>query len=326
MKADSFAPRIGASADFGATHLDLIPDAKGSESDVDSALVVSWKGAARTHVVLNFNDCIFNEALGREVAAHLPARPDIALLGYTSAGPFPQTYHDDPHVLAQLSERVKQTCFDRYRAARDFFNPRVTVPFAGQYLLSGKMARLNKWRGVADPVEVAAFCDRAVVLDDGGAEWIDTEDLEPSRVRTATYPEAMIAARIAEIERHPLAYETLVPEELARAAPIERLLRAAYRRALSKSECAGDYFFILNDAFVLNARGGSEFLKPLAAGEAAKFSPRSEVTIDPRLLFGLLAGVFHWNNAEVGSFFTTRRIPDQHNRAAQGFLNFLSVI
>jgi hypothetical protein len=44
-----------------------------------------------------------------------------------------------------------------------------------------------------------------------------------------------------------------------------------------------------------------------------------------RYLFGLLTGLFHWNNAEVGSQFQTRRIPDQFSREAQNFLNFLTV-
>ena len=42
-------------------------------------------------------------------------------------------------------------------------------------------------------------------------------------------------------------------------------------------------------------------------------------------LFGLLTGVFHWNNAEVGSQFRVRRVPDQHDRQAQDLLSFFHV-
>jgi hypothetical protein len=53
--------------------------------------------------------------------------------------------------------------------------------------------------------------------------------------------------------------------------------------------------------------------------------PRSEISIDLRYLFGLLTGLFQWNNAQVGSQFQTRRIPDEFLRDAQKFLNFLTV-
>jgi len=51
--------------------------------------------------------------------------------------------------------------------------------------------------------------------------------------------------------------------------------------------------------------------------------PRSELDIDPRYLFGLLAGIYHWNNAEVGSQYRTRRTPNTFNRKAQSYLTFL---
>ena len=54
-------------------------------------------------------------------------------------------------------------------------------------------------------------------------------------------------------------------------------------------------------------------------------SPRSEILIDPRYLFGLLTHIYHWNNAEVGSQYVTRRVPNIFNRTAQGFLNYLAI-
>lgn len=54
--------------------------------------------------------------------------------------------------------------------------------------------------------------------------------------------------------------------------------------------------------------------------------PRSEVTLDPRHLFGLVVGLFHWNNAEeVGSHLQVRRHPDVFDRDAQRFLTFFCV-
>ena len=54
-------------------------------------------------------------------------------------------------------------------------------------------------------------------------------------------------------------------------------------------------------------------------------TPRSEIIIDERYFFGLMTLVYHWNNAEVGSQFMTRRTPNDFNRKAQGFLNFFTI-
>ena len=52
----------------------------------------------------------------------------------------------------------------------------------------------------------------------------------------------------------------------------------------------------------------------------------SEIKIDYRYLYGLLTTIYHWNNAEVGSHFFTKRVPlDNFNPKAQSFLNFLAI-
>ena len=53
--------------------------------------------------------------------------------------------------------------------------------------------------------------------------------------------------------------------------------------------------------------------------------PKSIIKIDERYLFGLLTHIYHWNNAEVGSQFIVRRLPNKNNPQAQNFLNFLTI-
>ncbi len=54
-------------------------------------------------------------------------------------------------------------------------------------------------------------------------------------------------------------------------------------------------------------------------------NPHSLIQVDLRYLFGLMTNIYHWNNAQVGSHLQVRRFPDNHNRTAQNFLNFLTV-
>ena len=39
----------------------------------------------------------------------------------------------------------------------NFFNAKINLPFAGEYVLGGKLYKLNKYRGVADAIEIKDF-------------------------------------------------------------------------------------------------------------------------------------------------------------------------
>jgi hypothetical protein len=99
--------------------------------------------------------------------------------------------------------------------------------------------------------------------------------------------------------------------------------------ARKKSECTEDHFFVfvfddeLNLVVNVNQSGAGGVRKISCASEVGE--PRSEIYIDRRYLFGLLTKQFHWNNAEVGSQYETRRIPNKFDRAVQGYLNFLAI-
>jgi len=205
---------------------------------------------------------------------------------------------------------------------------KVNIPFAGQYLLGGKLAPLNAMRGVADAAEVLAFDPRAVVLADVGGE-IGTVDLVPTATRTKPYESAAMARRVAVIDGAKMKYERLIDAGEVDQLPLRRLLAMAYKKAIGLSNCGEDYFFCIalpnGRSAMLNANrnvaDGLCFLDP----GAELPEPHSEIRVDPRYLFGLLTHIYHWNSAEVGSQYETRRSPDILNRAAQAFLNFLAV-
>ena len=126
-------------------------------------------------------------------------------------------------------------------------------------------------------------------------------------------------------------YERLINADEAYQLPLKRLLAAACANAKAKSEVDEDYFFTFRlpqgEVAVLNAnKNATAGMKITTENEIRQLMPRSEIGIDPRYLFGLLTHVYHWNNAEVGSQFLTRRYPPTlFNRKAQAFLNFLTV-
>ncbi len=207
-------------------------------------------------------------------------------------------------------------------------NAKVNIPFAGKYLLGGRLAVLNKYRGVADQTEMLALDEKAVVLADDGGE-INTAELKPSAVRTQRYDASNMERRENEITGQRMDYERLISVEEIHQLPLKRLLISAARRAIKMSECETDYFFVFNlpgnETAKVNANKFAECLVDFSGNSTELPQPRSEIVIDPRYLFGLLTNIYHWNNAEVGSQYNTRRTPNVLNRKAQSFLNFLSI-
>jgi UDP-MurNAc hydroxylase len=330
MKSDGIEPLIlKERLVIGETIIEIVPHKTGSISDIDSAIIVKYKSKDhKNHCIVNANDIIFDDEM-RSKLKFIAENVDILLCGYTGAGPYPQTYFDtlDEQLIIEANNK-KQAFFERYKTLINKIDAKINIPFAGKYVLGGKLVGLNEFRGVADPVEVLEFDKRAIVLADNGGE-IDTNGMRPSAVRTSKYNDMEKEKRFDEIRNLKFDYERLISEEEIDQLPIKRLLSAAARNAINRSECEEDYFFCFrlpnNDYAVINANKNKSQAINIINSALNLPIPRSEITIDIRYLFGLLTNVYHWNNAEVGSQYETRRIPNILNRKAQSFLNYLAI-
>ena len=332
MAADGFQADDISLAKYGDTELRIFPNITDSLSDIDSALLVNRQGIA----FLNLNDCIWEDNQSKAIRECLDQNKlDLRFmaLGYAGAGPYPQTYYDKGEQLDALAKKKKQEFFGRYKRNIDYFGAKRHLPFAGKYILGGKLASLNQLRGVPDPLEVVEIDPKAVILDDGGQATFDLINMTASALRTKHYEPDALRKRLSEISSLPMRYELEFKFQLEDIG-FHRLLSLSYERALKRSELGGDYFFVINildgngdriKRYLMNANPKKHFFREVAMAERDLPEPRSEIAIDYRYLFGLLTSVYHWNNAEVGSQFTTRRYPDVFNRSAQRFLNFLAL-
>jgi UDP-MurNAc hydroxylase len=250
------------------------------------------------------------------------------LLSYTGAGPYPQTYFelDDPELLVAAKSKKSQF-IEQYLKIAEVVPAKVRIPFAGQYLLGGKLSHLNSYRGVSDSYEVGQIDDAAVILSDYEGS-IDTVSFNATGTKACLTSTQEIDERLLEIKKQPMDYEA-IPEWMISNKVLVNLLSCALIRASRKSECNQDYFFCFKlpegNSAVLNARKDSGMPLVVTSDGLDVYTPRSEVELDYRYLFGLLTGVFHWNNAESGSHLQVRRIPNTFSRDAQNFLNFLTV-
>jgi len=82
----------------------------------------------------------------------------------------------------------------------------------------------------------------------------------------------------------------------------------------------------ISKRFMVNCNKDNHEFDELFSNDLTSFSPRSEIIIDYRYFFDLLTGIYHWNNAMVGSQYFCKRVPDEVRGEAYGFLNFFSII
>ena len=330
MRADGIQPTIlKDKLKIGNTSVEIVPHKTGSISDIDSAIVIKYQSVSnKLHCVVNANDIIFDEHMHNNLKS-VANDVDILLCGYTGAGPYPQTYFNfSDNQLSIEANKKKLNFFERYKTLVKIIDAKINIPFAGKYILGGKLVGLNDFRGVADPVEVLEFDEKAVVLADNGGE-INTSNLTPNRIRTNKYDDDEKIKRVEEIKPMRMDYERLIAAEEIEQLPLKRLLFSATRNAVSKSECNEDYYFCIRlpgEQFaVINANRNQFESLSFAEENALLPTPRSEIIIDPRYLFGLLTNIYHWNNAEVGSQYDTRRVPNLFNLKAQAFLTYLAI-
>lgn len=318
----------------GSNFIGIVNNSTESISDIDTALYVGYYNPGtygesedddlHWHGVVNMNDNQFNqEQIDTLIHFNGGQSPDIALLGYTGAGPYPQTYYRDHEMLEVKAEEKKQEFFGRYMMMANELDAKVNIPFAGQYVLGGKLSHMNKWRGVADATEMLWFDDKAVVLQEGAS--IDTERLKPTKARIAPYNTKEMYAYASNITE-PMDYMKDFGVLKVGIVPWGRLLYQAYKNASKKSECDEHYFIIIKTPIGLAhmAVNGNSFYVEEGVDLIEDY-PYSLIEIDYRYLFGLITGVYHWNNAEVGSQYMTTRVPDEFNRSVQRFLNFFVV-
>ena len=311
---------------LGQTVVSVFPHETGSPSDIDSACLIEYFAEDRVHRVLNINDCVFDPIFLSNFSKF--EQVDILLLSYTGAGQYPQTYFelDDPELLVAAKSK-KDQFIDQYLKIAEVVPAKVRIPFAGQYLLGGSLSHLNSYRGVSDSYEIGQIDNSAVILNDYEGS-IDTVSFTATGTKKRLTNAEEIDQRLKEITKQPMVYES-IPEWMISNKILVSLLSSALIRASRKSECNQDYFFCFKlpegNSAVFNARKNSGMSLVVTEDELDAYLPRSEVTIDHRYLFGLLTGVFHWNNAESGSHLQVRRIPNTFSRNAQNFLNFLTV-
>lgn len=316
---------------FNKTFIDIFPAKNDGGSDIDSAILISREKKA----LLNLNDCVWGDIQSENIFKTIKERNlelELMAASYTGAGPYPQTYYSPSRELETLAKNHAQGYIQKYLQYKEYFKPKKAMPFASGYLLAGKNSHLNKYRSTIDAIEVKQHDPECLILKNHIGEY-DIETGVSQHERSEPHSVEDKNAAIEKISSNKLAYEIELnmTYDSIKWFP---LMNAAYSRAHSRSVVENDYYFVIDilddgvkkGSFVINANKHDRKLG-LSSKEDLKYSQSSfsKISIDYRLLYGLLTGLYHWNNAEVGSLYSTRR-EAKFNVDAQNFLNFFSII
>jgi len=125
---------------------------------------------------VNTNDCPIE--LARDSALKIKKKYnniDMLLVGYAGASCWPQCIEYTPEQLKNAIKEKKQRYLTMAEEYIKLFNPKFFMPFAGRYILSGKMADLNFKRGEPELEEAYDFLssrfdqkNKAIVLNVNG--------------------------------------------------------------------------------------------------------------------------------------------------------------
>lgn len=327
MKADGFDPVVTTERSWGETRAYLSVNG-GYDYECDTAMLVV-RGELSA---VNMNDNRVDDEQISAIRAQCPGgRPTLAMLTYAGAGPYPQTYSFRNADERRAAEETKKRQFlGMYGELCQKLDPVRALPFAGAYVLGGPLARLNHMRGVADATEVLSlekWGDRSIVLEDGGYAKIDLATLEAPSIRTAPYEPEDIDRYTSALEFPGYHYEREFSPIGDKPLPLLRLCKAAYDNTIKRHKTRDAWWICFKpdgqqDFLVLNTAKDEGVT---LCHDVGNLEPRWEICLDPRLLFLILSGYYHWGNAEGGSHLICSRVPNRYDEEVHDFLYYLMI-
>lgn len=278
-------------------------------------------------VIVNTNDCPFELAktLVQDIVKNYK-KIDLLLVGYAGAGPYPQCFdmlnESEKNIAA---EKKKMKFFKQAEDYINLLNPKYFLPFAGRYVLSGKLSSLNNLRGVPEIEEAFDYFNTESNIDKKKSKCFllnseESFDLSSERF-SSSYSPIDIIEKSKYVNQY-LAFQKYDYEsENVKYEDIEKLIPLAYQRLERKrkeinfkSKCHV-LLLIPNNKCVIISFNNENF-NIFSKDEMPEFDYYVKLNVDPRLLKWILKGpkYAHWNNAEVGSHIIFDRKPNVFER------------
>ena len=298
---------------------------------IDSVALVEDDGFS----VLNLND-----AVASHIDIHLQnigVRADLVMGVFAAAGSFPQCMSNfSAERKGVEKEAFLKSAMERLVTAGDRLKAKYLFPFAGQYILGGRLAALNSERAII-PASVARDqiqnltsmkvftlnTNESITTSRDEIVQIGISYSEPNNETMSTYLEQKNTQYTYELRD----LEKVNIEKLFENIEIASLKLAKMYGSLQKFN-----YSIRIKAINSDFNWSLDFGKELKYGKSQNLqSDHSEILLDLRLLDGCLrrkSGYegftsMHWNQAHIGSHLTFNQTA--YNGPAHYLLNFLHI-
>jgi UDP-MurNAc hydroxylase len=295
------------------------------DQDIDSAAVFSSHGAA----FLNMNDCLYDGKQINLINSYLDNQCLSLVLGafqYGPAGPYPHTFFECGPELRTIADNFKNFYIERFKSYIEVFKPVFAMPFAGSFVLGGKLAKLNDFMAKVDPYSLSLLDKCIVPLEEPGG-FVDLLSGTISGKLNSPRDKKKYEERVEFVANKLLNYEFEFKINFD-SINWNRLFRCAYANALAKKPDSGKYIIKISG---YNESGGEIiciFSLDSTSPEISVVKNPScstqifdeEFRLDYRHLYGLLTTFYQWNDAEVGSHIVARR-KGEYNPKVFKFLN-----
>jgi hypothetical protein len=208
--------------------------------------------------------------------------------------------------------------------------PKVAVPFAGQYWLHGEQLDLNPLRGMADATECHPYNMNVWVPADGGQSTLtiqNQDEWEINSYRDDPYDWPTVRQEVSKLDspgflgreawmKMQLRYEReiMVPVE---RLPLLKLLQSAVDNAYNQFRSHNrqlnlciktqlPQWFVMTNYFPV--------VGTTTAEHVATLEPRVEVRLDARYLFGMLTRLYNANSVRIGSLCQFKCVPNVYDK------------
>lgn len=287
--------------------------------------------------VVNSNDCPY--PLSHTVCDDILKKygsVDFLLVGYRGAGPYPQCFdnlneEEMAHEAIVHRDKMMAMSMDYIRHLR----PNVFLPFAGQYVLGGKLAGLNRFilpnledlpALYADLLADSGLESKMLLLNSGESYDLESASasapfIPPSNTERQRYIDEVLSQKKLE-------YELDEAADKANQGDLTGQLEVAIARLHAHQKHFGDYTTNWNVYLDTGQQvlyripfEQDKHIEKIKPGEMQE--PFLKISVDYPLMVRILNRKAHWNNAEIGSHLRYYRQPNEFQRTIHFLLSYL---
>ena len=301
---------------------------KGESQQIDSLSIIT----CNKKNILNINDCPYELANSTLDKINNLYEIDALLLGYGGAGPYPQCFNNlDFSEKTSKALEKKKIFLDMSLKYIEKIKPKYYMPFAGTYILTGKLSKLQDLRGVPSLEEAYNYLEKN--LNETNHKCIKLNPDSSFFLNKKKYSEPYKAIQDHEIKNYidKVLSKKEFEYEKDKDVTFEELLslaRESIKRFIKKKKDLNitldtDVLLKFEDKFI-HIDNNNDKIDVKNNDDIFKINKYVIYEVEAKLLKRILSGpkYAHWNNSEIGSHIKFFRHPNVFDRKVYDAMSY----